>query len=145
MHDPMVVAFSIRRPWPERSKFAASGRPFWKMTFKSPFWMIAGREWYWPCLITIWHVDPSGYDSGVVCKWSSKWQWHIHHWKFQFHPLQRLRRALLTRCTECGGKSTKKNPVNCSSSWDTPESPWWKGEIGLYHDACLNAVISKKA
>ena len=61
MHDPMVVAFEIRRPWPERQ-----ARPFGKTRwrFRGAFWNIAGRGLYWPGLVTIWHVEPEGRDSG---------------------------------------------------------------------------------
>jgi hypothetical protein len=51
MYDPMTVAFEIKRPWPTRNRL-------WK------------GHWYWPPLITIWHVDPetNGYDDDS-CDW----------------------------------------------------------------------------
>lgn len=44
MHDPLVVAFEIRRPWPRRnpSKF--------------------GPRWRWPEMVTVWHREPGNKD-----------------------------------------------------------------------------------
>jgi hypothetical protein len=183
MHDPMVVAFEIRRPWPQRSKLhdakpeglrwtmrlrhkcgswcgdkqAAHARrnpfPWWRPGSYSVFWTIAGHGYYWPTLITVWHVEPNGHDSGEVCRhyrrwqnpdgtWSSKilhgWRFHIHHWKIQVRPLQDLRRWLLTRCAWCGGPSRRGDTVNVAASWDGPRGRWWQGEPGLYHAQCAS-------
>jgi hypothetical protein len=48
MHDPMTVAFEIKRPWPEP--------------------MRNGRR-YWPPLVTIWHVDPERRGDDDSCDW----------------------------------------------------------------------------
>jgi len=48
MHDPLTVAFNIKRPWPYRGFH---------------------NEWYWPSLITIWHVDPEKGGSDDSCGW----------------------------------------------------------------------------
>lgn len=160
MHDPMVVAFEIRRPWPKRTKHsdANPGAPRWKArsqwaTWRKPwagwsaFWTIAGRGLYWPALITIWHVEPDGQDSLTVCrkrvrqpdgswKYVGRWQLHVHHWKIQVHPLQHLRRRLLTRCEECG----RKGSPNHSRQWNDDRGPWWKGERGLLHRQCSSLV-----
>ncbi len=122
MHDPFVVAFEIRRPWPERS-----GR---------------GRRPYWPPIITVWHREPGGHDCGTVCQhWRDGkirhgWRFHVHHWRIQIHGLQRLRRRLLTRCSWCGGRERNGDAVNRSHQWDRKPTPWWRGEVGLYHDDC---------
>jgi hypothetical protein len=121
MHDPMLVAFEIRRPWPRRS-----GR---------------GEHacWYWPPLVTVWHVEPDGHDAGTVCPYRTHWR-HPHHWRLQFPPLQALRRRLLTRCAWCGGRSTRRDVVNHSNSgWDGGrKSPWWRGELDLFHSDCAS-------
>lgn len=129
MHDPDVVAFEIRRPWPERTSTGL----------------------YWPPVITVWHREPGGADSGEVCKhyvrspvgsgqWTTKhlngWRWHINHWRLQLHPLQHLRRWALTRCAWCGGRSRKGDCVNFSHQWDGERGPWWRGEPGLFHRDC---------
>jgi hypothetical protein len=133
MHDPMTVAFEIRRPWP-RIRKAIRARPF-NIGFTC-FWYIGKYEWYWPGLITVWHVDPSGFDSNEDCPYSGHWQWHVHHWKIQIHPLQKLRRWALTRCEWCGGRSRKGDYVNISHQWDRDKGKWWKGERGLFHQDC---------
>lgn len=48
MHDPMTVAFHIRRPWPSR-------------------WPDGKR--YWPTWITVWHVDPERDGTDDSCGW----------------------------------------------------------------------------
>jgi hypothetical protein len=107
------------------------------------FWTVAGRGFYWPSFITVWHVEPGGADAFTVCqrrekdadgtwRYNGRWKWHIHHWKIQVHPLQRLRRAFLTRCEECG----RKGSPNVSHQWDLERGPWWRGERGLYHMEC---------
>ncbi|UVF61047.1 hypothetical protein SEA_SAKAI_84 [Arthrobacter phage Sakai] len=134
MHDPMIVAFEIRRPWPQRSGFRPSGKR-WKVG-ASPFWTLAGTEYYWPSFITVWHVDPSGHDAFHDCPRSSKWQWHVHHWRIQVSPLQQFRRWALTRCEWCNGRSRKGDLVNHSKQWHREKTPWWKGERGLFHSDC---------
>lgn len=121
MHDPLVVAFDIKRPWPRRSKVT--------------------RKLHFPAMATIWHREPGGRDALTVCK--RRWKFHIHHWRIQIHPLQELRRKLFTRCTWCGGKHTKGNPVNVSSSWDRPRTRWWSGEPGLFHSPCSGIPSAK--
>jgi hypothetical protein len=133
MHDPMTVAFEIRRPWPQ-IRTPHKPRPF-KIGFTC-FWYIGKHELYWPGLITVWHVDPSGYDSNEDCPYSGRWQWHVHHWKLQIHPIQHLRRWALTRCEWCHGRSRKGVLVNHSQQWDREPGPWWKGERGLFHSDC---------
>lgn len=189
MHDPMVVAFEIARPWPQRSGWhdAKPGQPRWSVRMRhthfgddpakcsgcgqpqdskskwfpwwrphsySRFWTLAGRGYFWPALVTVWHNEPGGRDSGEVCKhsvrwqdpltgqWRSKrlsrWRWHVHHWSIQIHPWQAFKRWAFTRCAWCGGRSSKRNGyVNCSMSWDGPRPKhWWQGEPELFHGNC---------
>jgi hypothetical protein len=144
MHDPLTVAFEIRRPWPNavdwRAKQAARDGVRWRLG--APYAVLAGRGLYFPCMITVWHRDPSGYDD-TTCR-SMRWRLHIHHWKIQISPLQHLRRRLLTRCTWCGGRSTKGDSVNVSHQWDGPRGRWWQGETGLFHSEC-SAIKSAHA
>lgn len=185
VHDPLVVAFAIVRPWPQRTSFSATGSrgdgvrwrmrlfhdcgtwcaddpphrrgafPWWKSSSYSRFWRVAGRDIFWPALVTVWHREPGGHDSGEVCphyrrwkddggEWQSKvlrgWKWHVRHWKIQLHPAQQLRRRLLTRCVWCHGRPRKRSPVNVSRSWENAKQPWWRGEAGLYHADCLSVA-----
>lgn len=141
MHDPLVVAFEIRRPWPKRQRRTTG--PSWSWGYgrgrrwrPGAFMNIAGVRLYWPALITVWHAEPGGADSGTVCKWTSHWRWHAHHWRIQVHPLQNLRRWALTRCAWCGGPSRRGGRVNVSHQWDGPRGRWWQGAPGLYHQDC---------
>jgi hypothetical protein len=136
MHDPLTVAFEIRRPWPRPDKWKTehSARTGGRWQFNGAFWVVAGRGLYWPCLITVWHRDPSGYDD-TTCR-ARRWRWHIHHYKIQVQPLQHLRRRLLTRCAWCKGRSVKGDSVNISHQWDRARGRWWQGEQGLFHRDC---------
>jgi hypothetical protein len=98
------------------------------------FWVLAGHALYWPGLVTVWHHDPSDYDH-TTCH-AQRWRWHVHHWRIQVLPLQQLRRRLLTRCTWCKGRHTRKDQVNISHQWDRAPGHWWQGEAGLYHRDC---------
>lgn len=164
MHDPMVVAFAIRRPWPKRSRpdpkpgqarweWRRHG-PWWTPSSWSPFLTAFGRRWYFPGVVTVWHVEPNGHDSGDICKhrdrwqdddgkWHSKtrhgWKWHVHHWRIQVSPLQRIRKRLFDRCAECG----RKGSPNISHQWDGPGVGWrkWRSRQGIYHQEC-SALVS---
>jgi len=182
VHDPLVVAFTVRRPWPSRSSLPATGTradgvrwrirlnhqhtaycrehdpphpdgpfPWWRPSSYLSHWRLAGRDYWWPPLLTVWHAEPGGRDSGEVCRHYTRtrqadgtyttrrhraWRWHVHHWQIQVHPWQAARRWLLTRCAWCGGPSRKHDPVNISRQQDAPRSPWRKGEPGLYHHGC---------
>ena len=135
MHDPMVVAFEIRRPWPKVRKL---NRPY-KRKLVGAFWRFAGIELYWPALLTVWHVEPEGRDSGTVCP-PSTWRKHPRHWKLQLHPLQHFRRWAFTRCAWCNGKSRRGDRVNTSMGWTESRKPahWWQGEQGIFHGDCLS-------
>ncbi|MFB6776477.1 hypothetical protein ACFCX0_03390 [Streptomyces sp. NPDC056352] len=95
MHDPLVVAFEIRRPWPQRSPLPSAGHastrwrirlhhdcgtwcandpphregafPWWRPSSYSAFSRLNGRDYYWPPLVIVWHREPGGRDSLSVC------------------------------------------------------------------------------
>ena len=189
MHDPLVVAWQIRRPWPSRSRMhdvsnptgvkgPGGGRrwawrlrhthwgdgetgcgeqcrsstrdpfPWWKPSSYSPFMTIAGRGFYWPSIITVWHREPGGADSGEVCKHFRKvpgterhevtraWKWHVHHYSIQIQPLQELHRRVFGRCGWCGARSTKRRPVNVSHQWDGPRRRLFRIDRSLFHSDC---------
>ena len=52
MHDPMTVAFDIKRPWPDKRDQE-----------------FMGSRWSWPTLITIWHHDPEIDHTDDSCGW----------------------------------------------------------------------------
>jgi hypothetical protein len=117
-----------------------------------------GRElpgwWHWPAIVTVWHREPGGRDSGEVCRHYRRlpdgttrtlrgWRLHAHHWRVQIPPAQALRRRLLTRCAWCHSRDRKGDPVNFSHSWDGPRGRWWQGEPGLYHGDCSAISIAQ--
>lgn len=63
----MTVAFSVRRPWPRRTVHETERR-------------LYGR-WYWPTIVTIWHVDPERDGSDDSCDWFGR--------KRTLHPQER--------------------------------------------------------
>jgi hypothetical protein len=137
------------QPVTSRSKWF----PWWKPSSYSSFWRLAGRDYYWPPVVTIWHQEPHGHDALTECsrryqdkhgKWhyTRSWKWHVHHWRITVPPLQHLRRTLLTRCAWCGGKSRKGDIVNYSLSWDGPRGHWWQGEPGLFHRGCTDLSLA---
>lgn len=160
MHDPIAVAFEILSPIPRRSRphDAKPSSPRWKARYEwatwrkpwegwSRFWVIAGRGFYFPALVTVWHNEPGGRDFGEVCckrvtgrdgkvRLTRSWRWHVWHWSIRVPPLQALRRRLLTRCAECG----RKGSPDVSHSWGGPRGKWWQGEPGLYHRECSMLV-----
>lgn len=57
--------------------------------------------------------------------WYRHPRWHVHHWRFQIHPLQKINRWLFTRCRECGGRF----------GWnESPIGSWGGKEV--WHDRC---------
>lgn len=136
MHDPMVVAFEIRRPWPEVRRLH-DDRP---RGIRGAFWRLGNIELYWPALATVWHVEPGDADAFEICDRDSSWEWHVHHWRIQVHPWQHFRRWAFTRCAWCGGRSSRGDRVNTGAGWEPKRKPkrWWQSEVGLYHGDCLS-------
>lgn len=75
----MSVLFEIRRPWPKVRKARrphdhVKWKPRWQVNISihnlyfSPFLYWMGREFYWPSLITIWHVDRDAYGDDDSCR-----------------------------------------------------------------------------
>lgn len=156
MHDPLVVAHEIHRPWPKRTAYGQHPGVRWR--FHGSFWVLAGNQIYWPPLVTIWHREPGGRDSGEVCKhytrhqdrdgkWQyrfhGRWKWHVHHWRFQVHPVQHLHRWLFERCTECGHRYPYGYaPV--SHQWDEPRGRWWRVTRRAYHHECSSLKTTRQ-
>lgn len=146
MQDPLTVAFEVRRPWPRldhyATKRAAQDGVRWRF-HRYHATVLAGRAILWPSLITVWHRDPSGVDDKTCPTYpGNAWRFHVHHWRLQIHPLQQLRRRLLTRCEVCGGRSVKGHAVNFRRTW-TPKARWWRGEAGLAHMDCAGIELAQ--
>ncbi len=63
-------------------------------------------------------------------------RWHVHHWEFQVHFVQNMKRWwLFSRCSYCGKRfSWGYSPI--SSAWDGGGPQWFRGENGLFHHGC---------
>lgn len=57
-----------------------------------------------------------------VRPWYKHPRWHIHHWRFQVHPYERLIRRLFHRCENCGQSFKGTSPVSINGK--------------LYHHGC---------
>lgn len=47
------------------------------------------------------------YVCRVLRPWYKHPRWHIHHWKIQLHPWQRLKRRFWDKCCKCGKRGFK--------------------------------------
>jgi hypothetical protein len=73
--------------------------------------------------------------------WYKHPKWHIHHWRFQVHYVQRLKRFLFSRCARCGKRfSWGYSPI--SSSWSSGGPKWFRSEKTVYHHECHDARVS---
>ena len=61
--------------------------------------------------------------------WYRHPRWHIHHWKLQIHPWQRLHRWLFVRCAHCGRRFDKSSPHLHNEKF--------------YHGKCLRVLQNK--
>lgn len=75
--------------------------------------------------------------------WYKHPKWHIHHWKIQCHPLQKLKRKLFSRCCKCGS-SFRWNERVVSHQWDSDGPRWFKGERALECEKCSGTVVCIK-
>lgn len=117
MHDPMTVAHEFFRGifritiWHVDPETDGSDNSCdWFGTRKSQ-----ENGWY-PADLDGWDELPEATQRAIQFVWykwhfkltSRPWwrhpKWHIHHWRIQVALLQRLRRLLLDRCSECGGR-----------------------------------------
>ena len=63
-------------------------------------------------------------------KWWQHARWHFWHWRFQIHPLQKLKRRLFTRCDKCG------KPFG----WNESPIGTWGGKA-VWHDKCHGELV----
>jgi hypothetical protein len=63
--------------------------------------------------------------------WYRHPRWHIHHWRLQVHPWQRLRRWMFERCSKCG----KGYP------WGYAPIGNWSGTESWHHECDPNRPV----
>lgn len=76
-----------------------------------------------------------------------RWQhprWHVHHWKFQIHPIEAFKRWAFSRCCKCG-RGFKFGASVCTNNWNSTGPRWFRGERDIYHDDCVNPSGSASA
>jgi hypothetical protein len=113
MHDPKVLVFDVP-PCTHRPR----GWPTW-------------------LTLDVWHDEPGGQDSGVVCKglrssdlsWRNvRWAWqHRAHLSYRFWPYLTVKRWLTDRCGECGRRFF----------WKDARFGYMNGKDS-YHDQCMS-------
>lgn len=73
-----------------------------------------------------------------VCRKLRPWykhpRWHIHHWRIQVHPWQKLRRYLFVRCSRCGKRF----------GWNACPTGNWSG-TELWHSDCYGEMRDEKS
>lgn len=68
-------------------------------------------------------------------KWWQHPTWHIHHWRLQIHPLQRLKRFLFERCAVCGGRFKAFGNESVCGNWEGNK---------IWHDRCSQHKVPIK-
>lgn len=74
--------------------------------------------------------------------WWKHPRWHIHHWKFQIHPLQDFKRWAFSRCATCG-RGFKWGESVVSGQWDNTGPLWMRSEKHIHHDRCYGPAQSQ--
>jgi hypothetical protein len=188
VHDPMVVAFEIPNPWPKRQRWrekvdakrygrwglyrqrrtnaANLGEPVYRW-WRPKGWTLrlAGRNYGMRHLVTVWHVEPGGRDSGTVCRhhirgdtwramprwrarldpfikplddgrWAADRSWKWHVW--HWHLQIHPLQDLRARLFDRCALCGRRGRPNISHQWDGPGIGWrkWRSRPGLYHREC---------
>jgi hypothetical protein len=82
-------------------------------------------------------VDQDTFERLVFCAfrafqhhcrpWYKHPRWHIHHWKIQLHPWQRLRRRFWDTCCKRGKRGFKPEHGGACGNWSGSE---------IWHSSC---------
>lgn len=75
-------------------------------------------------------------------RWWQHPRWHLHHWRLQFHPIQKFKRWAFSRCAGCGGRFTY-GYCPTSSAWGSDPPRWFRSERYAYHSECSNARVAR--
>ena len=61
--------------------------------------------------------------------WYKHPRWHIHHWKIQFHPFEKIKRRYFDKCSICGKRGFK------GAAYSN-----WNGDK-IWHEECAKSMI----
>lgn len=75
--------------------------------------------------------------------WYRHPRWHVHHWRFQIHVTQQLKRWLFSRCSTCGGRFTY-GYCPTTNSWNNTGPRWFRSEHDVHHGECAGRDVSKE-
>lgn len=79
------------------------------------------------------------YLLGRARPWYRHPRWHIHHWRVQVHPIQKLKRWLFSRCAKCENRfAFGESPI--SGQWGSAGPQWFKSEESVYHHGCYPSI-----
>jgi hypothetical protein len=173
MHDPMTLAWTIKRPWPKVSR-RRYAKP--KRNRRTLFRHLGPWELYWPSIVDCWHVEPGGNDSGDVCKhyrpvdevpaWKVRllpwfrhgrkddgtpatyvWDrsWARTHWRHWSIRFIPWRTFLRWRYSRCAECKGRFrwHESPTSHQWDGA-GPSRKGEPGVFHGACSSVISLRR-
>lgn len=74
--------------------------------------------------------------------WWKHPRWHVHHWRFQVHPVHQFKRWAFTHCEGCGrGFAWGACPISTAGWGDKGGPRWFRSEKSLYHHECYNSKI----
>lgn len=77
--------------------------------------------------------------------WYRHPSWHVHHWSFQFHPWQDLKRRFWDKCCKCNKRGFKKEHGGACGNW-SGTALWHSSCEGVSHaQACQTAQVQKEA
>jgi len=80
-----------------------------------------------------WIKETASIIYGFILRSERPWykhpRWHIHHWKIQIHPLQKIMRYLFGRCDKCGKGFRYGESVSGS----------WYGDK-IWHNVCCDSA-----
>jgi hypothetical protein len=141
MHDPMTVAFQVRRlgiaiwhvdpcvkgdedscDWFGTKRNRRNG---WVTVVKDEYDRLpkAAQEavdflmWHWGAKPRPWWKHP---------------RYHVWHWKVQVNAILNLKRWLFSRCATCG-KRFPWGYAPIADGWDSDGPRWFRGERGVRH------------
>ena len=141
---------------------ASEGRPMWWLLWleRASFWhrgrglssrQVAKELHWWSFPGTRRHDPSDSFLSSATFEqiamsiargylhlarpWYRKPRWHVHHWEFQIHPLQKFKRWAFSRCSKCGKRFTWGYcPV--TGSWSGKGPRWFRSEPNIWHSEC---------